>query len=278
MRIAFNELVMVPVCVIGQPENSMRSGSSDDEMTRLVESIRAVGVMQPIGVVADGDGYRCVWGRRRVLAAVECGLEEIPAVVVNVNARDEERLKFMENRVREDVNPVDEALWMAAILKRLGVNQIELAKLLQMSEGYISSRLSLLLWPEDLLKALGERRISFSVGRELVQIGDDEERSRLLHFAVENGCSARMAVEWRRGWEARQGGSGPVSRRPPAHVDEIPWERQQMLCLRCGHEIYRGAARYIEVCGECEMQVKRGDDQVGSTEISGESTSQTSTP
>ncbi len=278
MAVMVTEIVSIAVNCISAPERGMRSGSSDEEMERLERSIRSVGILQPIGVVADCDGYRCVWGNRRLVAARAVGLEEVPAVVVKVDAGDEERLRFMENRVREEVNPVDEALWMAAVLNRLGVTQGDLAGMLDMSEGYISSRLCILLWPEEMVRALGEKRISFSVGRELVQIGDETERMRMLHFAIANGCSARMASQWRRDWAARTGAPPPVSRRPVVDGEKVAWERQVMECLRCGVELVRGAARYIEVCGECEMQVKRGDDQEGSTSMRGESTVQTSTP
>lgn len=271
------EVTYLPMAFISAPERGMRSGSSDDEMKKLEESIRAVGILQPIGVVADSDGYRCVWGNRRLVAARALGLKDVPAVVVNVDVGGEERMRYMENRVREEVNPVDEALWMVSVLKRLEVNQSELASMLQMSDGYISGRLSILLWPEEMVRALGNRAISFSVGRELVQIGDETERLRLLHYAIVDGCSARMASEWRREWAGRTGTSAPSSRRPMRTVEEVPWERKLMKCHRCGLEIVRGAARYIEVCGECEMEVKRENAQDGSTEMSGESTSQTLT-
>lgn len=109
--VAENNIVAVALANV-QPSNyNPRKYFDETSLAELAESIRQQGVIQPIGVrpVADTDRFEIVFGERRYRASLMAGLEEIPAVVLNVSDETAEEMAITENLQRQDVTPMEEA-------------------------------------------------------------------------------------------------------------------------------------------------------------------------
>ncbi|MBW3624947.1 MAG: ParB/RepB/Spo0J family partition protein, partial [Armatimonadetes bacterium] len=99
----------------------------EESLEALAASIREQGVLQPITVTPDGDGYRIVAGERRWRAAQLAGLSRIPALVRNLSDRDQRIVALMENLQREDLNDIDRARGLADLREALAAHATELS-------------------------------------------------------------------------------------------------------------------------------------------------------
>lgn len=158
----------------------------------LAGSMRSVGLLQPLIVRPIEDGrYELVAGERRWRAAQKAGIDRVPAVIRT--SPEDERLQaaLIENMVREDLNPVEEARACAALVDDLGISKEELARRVGRSRAAISNLIRLLDLPDPVLSLLERGELTEGHGRALLQVEDQERRMRLAKQAAEEGWSVR---------------------------------------------------------------------------------------
>lgn len=242
----------VPVDAIVEPGSRLRRRVGEEGMESLRASIAARGILVPLVVVEAGEKYRLVCGLRRYVCAVSLDMATVPALVVAADAEWERWAMHVENREREEVNVFDEALWLRDTLELAGIAQESLAACLGVSAAYVSQRVGMFEWPEDVRGAVASGEISFSVGRELCGIGDAEYRLSLIGVAIEGGCSARQAATWRREWESRQSaGPGSLEEIRPSGPELAPVGGEHR-CALCGESVRVRDLRTLLVCTSCQ--------------------------
>src|SRR3954469_17721066 len=173
----------------------------------LAGSIGSVGLLQPLIVRPLEDGrYELVAGERRWRAAQQAGIDRVPAVVRT--SPEDERLQaaLIENMVREDLNPIEEARACAALVDDLGISKEELARRVGRSRAAISNLIRLLALPDSVLGLLEQGRLSEGHGRAILQVSDQDRRTRLAKEAAAEGWSVRDT-------ESRANGNGARRRR-----------------------------------------------------------------
>jgi ParB family transcriptional regulator, chromosome partitioning protein len=158
----------------------------------LVASVRAQGIIQPLVVTPEGEGYAIIAGERRWRAAQKAGLAAVPVVVRQV-ADDRELLELalVENLQRSDLNPIEEAEAYAALQEKFGLSQEEVAGRVGKARTTVTNALRLLRLPDEVLDLLREGRLTAGQARPLLAIQDPEEQIRLADRAVRDGLSAR---------------------------------------------------------------------------------------
>jgi ParB family transcriptional regulator, chromosome partitioning protein len=171
-----------------QPRAKFDAGALD----ALAGSISSVGLLQPLIVrPIDGGRYELVAGERRWRAAQKAGINRVPAVIRT--SPEDERLQaaLIENMVREDLNPVEEARACAALVDDLGISKEELARRVGRSRAAISNLIRLLDLPDSVLGLLERGELSEGHGRVILQVDDQERRARLAKQAAAEGWSVR---------------------------------------------------------------------------------------
>src|SRR5919106_927026 len=149
------ELRELPVDMIEPNPEQPRSSFEPAALDALAGSISSAGLLQPLIVrPLDGGRFELVAGERRWRAAQKAGLERIPAVIRT--SPEDERLQaaLIENMVREDLNPVEEARACAALVDDLGISKEELARRVGRSRAAISNLIRLLDLPDPVLALL----------------------------------------------------------------------------------------------------------------------------
>lgn len=149
-------------------------------------------------VVERGEQYEVVAGLRRLLAAQSAGIATVPCVVMPADAGAESWAMWVENRLREQVNALDEAVWLERVASAEALTGRELASRLGVSESWVSQRLAILVWPDDVRSAIASGWLGYAVARELAAIQDERVRGQCLRMAKVSGCTARQAADWRR--------------------------------------------------------------------------------
>jgi ParB family chromosome partitioning protein len=177
----------------------------------LAGSIGSVGLLQPLIVrPIEGGRYELVAGERRWRAAQKAGIDRVPAVIRT--SPEDERLQaaLIENMVREDLNPVEEARACAALVDDLGISKEELARRVGRSRAAISNLIRLLDLPDPVLALLERGDLTEGHGRAILQVRDQDRRSKLAKRAAAEGWSVRdterHAGEGDRRKQAKKGG------------------------------------------------------------------------
>ena len=182
----------LPVSSLRPNRLQPRTHFDEASIEELTESIRAQGVVQPLVVTAEGEGWVIVAGERRWRAARRAGLEVVPVVVREV-ADDRELLELalVENLQRSDLNPLEEAEAYAALQEKFGLSQEAVAGRVGKARTTVTNALRLLRLPEEVRELLREAKLTAGQARPLLGLAGAEEQIRLAERAVREGLSAR---------------------------------------------------------------------------------------
>jgi ParB family chromosome partitioning protein len=186
------ELRELPTELIKPNPNQPRTKIDPESLSGLASSIEANGIVQPLLVRPLPDGsYELIAGERRWRAAQTVGLAKVPAVVRDQELAERLQVALIENMVREDLNPVDEARACAALVAELGLSKEELARRVARSRPAVSNLIRLLDLPDEALELLESGELSEGHGRALLAADGNHVRRRLARDAVRAGWSVR---------------------------------------------------------------------------------------
>ena len=155
-----------------QPRTSM----DKEPLAELAESIKTRGVMQPILVrqISGGD-YEIIAGERRWRAAQVAGLQEVPALIREVDDDAALAMSLIENIQREDLNPLEEALGIQRLIKEFGMTHQAAGEALGSSRSAISNLLRLLSLPESVQKLMMQGRLDMGHARALLALSSTKQ-------------------------------------------------------------------------------------------------------
>jgi ParB family chromosome partitioning protein len=168
-----------------------RSEFGGPELESLAESVRTHGLLQPLVVRRVGERYQLIAGERRLKAAINDGLAEVPVVVRACDDRQAAELAMIENLQREDLNALDKAAAFQQYLTRYGCTQEELANRLKLDRSTISNLIRLLELPAEVQQALRGGNISPGHARALLALGDEPEQIQFCRRIQAEGLSVR---------------------------------------------------------------------------------------
>ncbi len=184
-------LADLPVHAIRPNPRQPRRVIEPEGLEELARSIAASGVVQPIIVRPMDDGYELIAGERRWRAAQMAGYTVVPAILRRVSDTESLEISLIENVVRRQLNPVDEAYALHVLLDDLGVTQEELSERVGKSRSAIANKLRLLDLPSEIQQMLTEGSLSEGHGRALLGLKSRGDQLRLSRRAVAQGMSVR---------------------------------------------------------------------------------------
>jgi ParB family chromosome partitioning protein len=244
------ELRELPIELIKPNPNQPRTKIDPDALAGLASSIETNGVVQPLLVRPLPDGsYELIAGERRWRAAGAAGLAKVPAVVRDQELAERLQVALIENMVREDLNPVDEARACAALVDELGLSKEELAKRVGRSRPAVSNLIRLLDLPDEALDLLESGDLSEGHGKALLGAEGNDVRRRLARDAARGGWSVRET-------ENRVKLAGQPKKKASSRAQLAPEEAAAMreagdkLEQAFGHEVtvrHRGGEIAVEI-------------------------------
>ena len=173
-----------------------RSVFDEDQMAELMESIREVGLLQPIVVrPLDDARFELVMGERRWRAAQAAGLDSVPAIVRDTQDHDLLRDALLENLHRAQLNPLEEAAAYQQMLEDFGCTQEDLAARIKRSRPQISNTIRLLRLPPTVQRRVAAGVLSAGHARALLMVEDPAAQERLAQRVVAEGLSVRSVEE-----------------------------------------------------------------------------------
>ncbi len=173
-----------------------RDKFDQESLDVLTESIRKVGVLQPVLVRTRSDGtYELIAGERRCRAASQAGLERIPAVVRTAKDADALEQALLENLHREDLNAIEEATACQQLIDEFGFTQETVAKRLGRSRSAVANTVRLLQLPDEVKAMVVDGSLSAGHARALLGVISEKRLIKLAREAASDGLTVRMVEE-----------------------------------------------------------------------------------
>jgi ParB family chromosome partitioning protein len=205
-------LLEIPVAEVRVNPNQPRKIFDSEALHELAASIKASGVIQPVVVRRVSGGYELIAGERRWRAARQAGLERIPAVIREASDAESLELALVENLLREDLNPMEEAEAYQKLLAQFGWTQEELAQRIGRDRSSIANSLRLLRLPDLVQADLRGGRLTMGHAVALLSLTSEADQLRLREEILAHSWSVRATEQSARAVEAASG----TPRRPKA--------------------------------------------------------------
>lgn len=193
---ALGQLLTLPIEAIAPNPNQPRVRFDDAELVALSESIRVVGVLQPVLVRRiDDDRYELVAGERRLRAARMAGLVVVPAVVRPTDERGSLEQAIVENLHRADLNPLEEAAAYRQLIDDFGLTQEAVADRVGRSRSAVANTLRLFQLPSSVQRLIASNQLSAGHARALLAFPNPAVQQELAEQVVRQGLSVRAVEE-----------------------------------------------------------------------------------
>ena len=181
----------LPISEIIPNKDQPRKTFDEDALAELAESIKQHGVLQPLLVrPLPSGGYQLVAGERRWRASRMAKLREVPVVVKELTDTETMEIAIIENLQREDLNPIEEAEGLQALIDKCGFTQEEVAASVGKSRSAIANSLRLLRLPQEVRDMTREGTISAGHARALLALDNEA----MMHEAAQNIVSNNLSV------------------------------------------------------------------------------------
>lgn len=164
----------------------------DEALMELSQSIRENGLIHPITVRQEKDGYEIVAGERRYRAMKIAGMIEIPVIVIDADEMQMAEMALVENIQRENLSAIEEANAYVQIMKTTGISQSQLALKLGKSQSSIANKIRLLQLDEEVQQAVTARRITERHARALLAL-PKEKQEQAMETIVKKGLTVAQS-------------------------------------------------------------------------------------
>jgi ParB family chromosome partitioning protein len=231
----------VPIESITPNPRQPRSTIDPDELQVLADSIRTHGIIQPI-VVKPGElpeRYVLIAGERRWRAAALADLNQVPVVVMDVSLQAQLELALVENVIRSDLSPLEEAVAYRQLIDEFGLTQADVADRVGRSRVSVTNTLRLLMLPDRAKESLERGDITEGHARALLGLPSAVEQIAMLETVLERGWSVRETENAVRSWVERQGSPKASTQAPRLRTEQVDFEQRLRRALATNVSINR---------------------------------------
>lgn len=198
-----------------------------ESLRELAISISQLGVLQPLLVRPSETGYELIAGERRLRAAIEAGLAEVPIAIVETDDRGSLERALVENIQRENLNPIEEGAAYKQLIEEGGMTQEALASRLGRNRVSVTNALRLLDLPLEIQTLLSARRLTAGHGRALLGLQGNPLQQRIARRAADESLSVREVEDLVRRYQAMSGTARRTTEAPARSA--LASEAQQRL-------------------------------------------------
>ena len=188
-------IMEVPIEDIFPNPDQPRTHFDEKALQELSESIKVLGIIQPITVRKEGQKYKIISGERRYRASKLAGLKTIPAYIRLVNDQELLEMALVENIQREDLDPIEVALTYQRLLEEIGLTQDSLSQRVGKERSTITNSLRLLRLSPDVQQAVREGIISAGHGRAIISLEDADNQQILFKKIINEKLNVRQAED-----------------------------------------------------------------------------------
>lgn len=211
-------VLKLPIEAIHRDTLQPRRHFDEEKLRELTESIKAQGVLMPVLVRKDGEGYKLIAGERRWRASQLAGLHEIPAIVREVTEVEAFELALVENLQRADLNPMEEAEGYHRLVEEFGLTQDQVAQRVGKERSTVANALRLLGLPPEVKGMVAEGNLSAGHARALLGVPRIPEMTELAQQVAARKLSVRDTEKL---VQQAKGGKGKDSGKPQKQSPQV---------------------------------------------------------
>jgi ParB family chromosome partitioning protein len=239
-----------------EPPLPIREAMDEEKLFELRDSIRSIGIIQPLVVTPVRRGpateypdtpeghaqaaldaqvrFEIIAGHRRYMAARLAPLVDLPCMVYDDPHVAKEAFLLAENLFREDVTPIEEALFFEQLIEKYDCTEDALCRMVRQSPDYVDSRRRLLAYDPLLIDAMRERKLPLATAKELQRCPDEKHRHYLLGIALDAGLTAKVARSMVHQFANRPAQPDPAAAGSESSFTYAPTPDNTLKCEVCG--------------------------------------------
>ena len=221
----------------------VRTVWNEQELEELAESIKANGVIQPIIVRPELDGYQIIAGERRYRASKLASLQTIPALIRQASDEQLHEWALVENIHRVDLNPIERAKAYRDYLNTFSITQTEASERLGEDRSVVANYLRLLDLPQEIKQMLVEGKLAMGHARAILALPTDEMRRKLANRAMAGRLSVREVEKLVRRYLAGTGKENKNARSKPPHIIDLERKLAEQLSTKVNVETRKNGQR-----------------------------------
>ncbi|MEK7130581.1 MAG: ParB/RepB/Spo0J family partition protein, partial [Patescibacteria group bacterium] len=188
-----NGALVIPIDKIRRNPYQPRETFDPEKLEELADSIRVHGIIEPLVASKDGDGsYELISGERRLRAAKQAGLIEVPVVLKELGRRDKLEIAIIENVQREDLNPIERAKSYQRLVDEFRYGQEDVAKRVGKSRESVANSLRLLKLPEKIQEYIRTGKLSEGHGKILLGIAEPSKQLEYAEIILRDRLTVRQ--------------------------------------------------------------------------------------
>ena len=184
-------LMSVDILKVDRNKQQPRKKFDENGLEELADSLRQVGVLQPLLVVKKGEYYEIVAGERRWRAAKLAGLKEVPVIVRDLTPQEIDEVSLIENLQRQDLNAIEEAQAFKRLKEEHGMTDDQIAEKVSKSRAAITNSMRLLKLDNRVQEMVIDEKISMGLARALLGVEDNEKQYEMAQDAFDKRMSVR---------------------------------------------------------------------------------------
>lgn len=225
-------------------------------MAELMADLADNGLLHPITLKPDGLRFVLIAGRRRLTAAARLGWTTIAAAIRDVSEAKEAEIRFLENATRAALSPVEEAKQLAAMLDTNTDGVEGVARRIGRRVDWVLDRLEICDWPDELMQAVHEKKISLGAAQRLARIQPPDLCLSRVRYAILHGINVSTANLWLQDSRTQFSESSDVSlSRSSATIEPMKTETA-FHCFLCDEKFALEQTVAQRVCVECLRTVQ----------------------
>jgi ParB family chromosome partitioning protein len=171
--------------------NQPRKRFAPEKLEELIKSVKAKGVIEPLIVKENGGRYELIAGERRFIAAQRAGLKAVPVIIKNVSSAEQLEIGLIENIMRQDLNPVEEATAFKNLMESYKCTQEELADKIGINRANLANTIRVLRLPAEVQQYLANEELSLGHAKVLLGVEDKTKVKNLADQALRRQLSVR---------------------------------------------------------------------------------------
>ncbi len=189
-------VVFLPAKAIRPNPAQPRKIFQEEALSDLSASILRHGILQPLSVRRVGTAYELISGERRLRAAQMAGLTDVPCILMNMDDRESGTAAMIENLQRQDLDFIEEAQGIAALMDSGSFSQEQVARVLGKSQSAIANKLRILRHSRPVLEALREAGLTERHGRALLKLNTEEEKLEAISVISKLGMNVARTEKY----------------------------------------------------------------------------------
>ena len=189
-------VIFLPIRSIRPNPDQPRKIFKEKALMDLADSISRHGILQPLSVRRVGSAYELIAGERRLRAALQAGLTEIPCIVMTMDQQESGMAAMVENLQRQDLDYIEEARGISRLMEKYRIGQEQAASLLGRSQSAVANKLRLLKHSDEVLETLRQTELTERHARALLKLPTESQKLAAIATIVQQDLNVAKTEQY----------------------------------------------------------------------------------